>query len=399
MSEKKFSGAPFGSQSARFDVSAVYPAYKKPGQYTQTPYCRAATSELKRRLGPGTYNDDFGDFSITTLQRKASGPGWKRAEETARLTEMPHLLYKETWDKMRFLKQNMGPGRYNLKSFVELLGSKPSSIRGACSTRDVRFKEDQKDCSPGPGSYGKGGNPYALKEERANISRGLMSSGDRKCTSSPNTGCDLGPGSYKLKSSIDETLSHVVSKRGPYDLFSGSRAQPVLYGYLATPKAGDSEPGQYKVKSFTEELENEHKKKHGTFGTMSRYPSVPAERIYYSSLTHCPRPAKSPGPGSYEAKSIFTPTRPLSVPFLCSAKRFDNKASRILFASSNQVGVGRYDLTKPAHHTISGCRSAFLSKSERSLTNSEKDKVLKERIQQKNMAPTNGKFSVVPSTA
>ncbi|XP_053549406.1 lymphocyte expansion molecule [Bombina bombina] len=303
-----------------FDVSAVHPAFKKPGTYTEAPYCRTETSELKRRLGPGMYNDDLGDFSPAAIQKKVSGPGWKRAEETARLKEMPHLLYKETWDRIKLLNQNMGPGRYNIKSFVELMAQKPSSIHGVCSTRNARFKTDQKDCNPGPGSYGKGGNPYSQIEEKAahpTSARGIMDSGTIKHPAPQSTGCDLGPGTYNLKSSIDEVLSHVVGKRGPYDLLSGSRAQPVLYGYFASPKIKESEPGAYKIKSFTEELENEQNKKHGLFGKIPQYPEVPAERIYHSSLAHYPRPANFPGPGSYETKTIFVKkNQSVPLPFL-----------------------------------------------------------------------------------
>ncbi|XP_056388120.1 lymphocyte expansion molecule isoform X4 [Hyla sarda] len=367
MAGKKFTGAPFGCQTARFDVSAVYPELKKPGTYTQVSYCKKATSELgaslaeigvdrkskvqrrlhfcgngtmERRLGPGTYEAGPGDFSPSVLERNASAPGWKRAEETERLTEMPHLLYKETWERNRFLKQNMGPGRYNTKSFVEMMEEKPSSVRGACNTRDARFKEDSKNSNPGPGTYGKGGNPYALIEERASksaSSKGIMDSETSKCRSATSVGSDLGPGTYNMKGSTDETLKHVVGKRGPYDLFTGSRSGPIPYGYFATPN--------------------------------------------------------SPGPGSYETKPLFASVRNSSAPFLTSAKRFDRKSCRILFGSSNPVGVGRYNIEKPARGKTATCfRTSFLSKTGRYLSNFERDKVLQERIQKSHSASSAGKL-------
>ncbi|XP_077132728.1 ciliary microtubule-associated protein 2 isoform X2 [Ranitomeya variabilis] len=351
MAGKKFRGAPFGCQSARFDVSAVYPELKKPGTYTQVSYCKRATSELGRRLGPGSYEAAPGNFSPSVLQRNASAPGWKRAEETERLTEMPHVLYKEAWERNRLLKQNMGPGRYNTKSFVELLEEKPSSVRGVCDTRDVRFKEDKRDCYPGPGSYGKKGNRSALIEERTSKSansKGIMESETSRCGTADSNGCELGPGTYNIKSSTDETFNHIVGKRGPYDLFTGSRSGPILYGHFATPKNYKSEPGQYKVKSFTEELENEQKKKHGKFGKISQYPKVPTERIFCSTLTHWSRPI-------------------------------------------NTVGVGRYNIDKPARGKTATCfRTSFLSKTGRYLSNFERDKVLQERIQ-KSHTPSSAK--------
>ncbi|KAM3915032.1 ciliary microtubule-associated protein 2 [Leptodactylus fuscus] len=382
MAEKKFTGAPFGCRSARFDISAVNPKLKKPGTYTQISYCKKATSELETRLGPGSYEAAPGAFSPSVLERNASAPGWKRAEETERLTEMPHLLYKETWERNRLLKQCMGPGRYNIKSFVDLMEKKPSSVRGVCSTRDVRFKEDKKNKNPGPGTYGVGGNPYALIEERASksaSSKGIMDSETNKIHTKAGIGSDLGPGTYNMKYSVDETLQHVVGKRGPYDVFTGSRSEPIPYGYFATPKNYKSEPGQYKVRSFTEE--NEQKIKHGKFGKMPQYPKHPTERIFCSSLTHWPRPNNSPGPGSYETKPLFSSMRASSAPFLSSAKRFDRKSCRILFGSANPVGVGRYNIDKPARGKTATFRTSFLSKTGRYLSNFERDKVLQERIQ------------------
>ncbi|KAM5149098.1 ciliary microtubule-associated protein 2 [Mantella aurantiaca] len=385
MAEKRFTGAPFGCQSARFDVSSVHPVHKKPGTYTQVAYCRRANSEQGRRLGPGTYEPPPGDFSASVLERKASFPGWKRAEETEKLTEMPHVLYRQTWERNRLMKQLLGPGRYNIKSFTDLMEEKPSSVRGACSTREVRFKENIKDCFPGPGTYGKGGNPYSVIEERATksaSSKGIMDSEASKCNSSANTGSDLGPGTYNVKNSTDEVFKRVVGKRGPYDVFTGLRSQPIPYGYFATPKRTPSEPGQYKVKSFIEELEGEQKMKHGKFGKISQYPKVPTERIFCSSLTHWPRPVDSPGPGSYDTNPLFASVRQSSAPFLTSAKRFEKRSCRLLFGSSNPVGVGRYDINKPPRgKTATSYRTSFLSKTGRYLSNPQRDKVLQERIQ------------------
>ncbi|XP_063795733.1 ciliary microtubule-associated protein 2 isoform X2 [Pseudophryne corroboree] len=386
----------------RFDVSAVYPKFKKPGSYTQVPYCKTATSETARRLGPGTYDPRTGDFNPFVLERVASTPGWKRAEETERLTVMPHVLYKETWERNRLLKQNMGPGRYNINSFLELTEKKPASLRGVCGTKDVRFKDDIKNCTPGPGTYGKAGNPYTLIEERASksaSSKVIMDSETIKCSSESSNECVPGPGAYNLKCSIDETLKHVVGKRGPYDLFSGSRSQNILYGHFATPQCYQKELGYCDAKSFIEVLESDQKKKHGKFGKIHRFPKVPTDRIFYSSLAHCPRPLNSPGPGSYDVKPVFASVRQSSAPFLTSAKRFDRKSCRVLFGSDSPVGVGRYDINKPTSGKTATCyRSAFLSKTGRSSSDQEKEKALKERTQRSHStlpiqpleAPANG---------
>uniref|UniRef100_A0A8C5R9G4 Uncharacterized protein n=1 Tax=Leptobrachium leishanense TaxID=445787 RepID=A0A8C5R9G4_9ANUR len=372
------------TNESRFDISSIHPESKKPGSYTQVPYCRRANSEQASRLGPGSYEPAPGNFSPTVLQRKASGPGWKRELETKRLSQMPHFLFKETQERNRLLKQSLGPGSYNIKSFSELLEEKPSSERGVCSTRDVRFKDSQKVCYPGPGTYGI---PHRLIEDRATKSasnKGLMEGGTAIRQVPKTAGSGLGPGTYKVESCIDETLEKVVGKRGPYDLFSGSRDQPV-YGHIGSQVKMESEPGQYKMKSFTEEWESEHKKKRGFLGRIAQYPNVSAERLCCSSLVHCPRPANSPGPGYYDVKSSFPQKTGSNVAFLCSAKRFERKSCRLLSGSAHPVGVGRYDITKELHGKTTTCyMMPFLSKTGRYFATPMRGAVLQERIRYKN---------------
>lgn len=41
-------------------------------------------------------------------------------------------------------------------------------------------------------------------------------------------------------------------------------------------------------KSFVEELNSPHNKKHGVFSKLSRYPTTPTEKIYWCTLSQCP---------------------------------------------------------------------------------------------------------------
>ncbi|CAB1324165.1 unnamed protein product [Coregonus sp. 'balchen'] len=186
MAEKKFKGAPFGTQTSRFDVSAVHPANKR-----------------ERRLGPGSYDAaGRGDFSERSVAERAKGPGWQRAQETARLAAIPHLLYREAWENKRFLKTKVGPGTYRTADFIEELQKKPGSIRGVCDSREERFRKAQS-WTPGPGCYGKGGVPWAALEEKRSGTEALLASGS--------------------------------SRRGAYDLFTGPRDKPITARYFATP--------------------------------------------------------------------------------------------------------------------------------------------------------------------
>ncbi|KAM8930610.1 ciliary microtubule-associated protein 2-like [Pelodytes ibericus] len=199
---------------------------------------------------------------------------------------------------------------------------------------------------PGPGTYGKHGNPFTLLEERATKSasiKGIMETDTVIRKPLQNIGSGLSPGPYTLKSHIDEFLKLMVGKRGPYDLFSRPRDEPIPFGHF---EKNESKPGAYKLKSFIKDLESEQIKKHGTFGKIAQYPRVPTERICCSSLVHCPRPP-----------------RQSTVPFSSSAKRFDRKACRLLFGNTNPVGVSRYDITKEILDKTATCnRSSFLEK-------------------------------------
>ncbi|RUS78373.1 hypothetical protein EGW08_013866 [Elysia chlorotica] len=64
MAEKRFRGAPFGTQTARFDVTGVHPNTKIPGTFTQIPYDKPSTMELKHQ--------SVGQNGTSTVQLKIS---------------------------------------------------------------------------------------------------------------------------------------------------------------------------------------------------------------------------------------------------------------------------------------------------------------------------------------
>uniref|UniRef100_A0A452HVG0 Uncharacterized protein n=1 Tax=Gopherus agassizii TaxID=38772 RepID=A0A452HVG0_9SAUR len=364
----------FTSSSARFDVTAVYPKCKKPGTYTQAPYCKQVSSEL---LGPGTYNIDHGSFSSSVLQEKASNSGWAKAQEAARLTQMPHFNFKET-----LKKKKLGPGTYNIKDFLQ--ETRPSSIRGVCDTGEERFRDFIRDCHPGPGTYGKNGNPYALideKERRSANSQGIMDSKTEKSVL-PTAGSGLGPGTYNLKNSTDEVLKRVVSNRGPYDTFTGDRSKPIICGHYAVEKKC-IELGPSNVKSFVEELDTKDRKKKGVFSTLARNPGCPTERIFWATLSQCPRATYAVGPGSHDPKPVKRSEYFNQPPFWSSAKRVDRKAYQpcLTFFFQNPVGVGRYDITKQEKcEWNTRYQSLYQCETHRYLNNLERDVYLLQRI-------------------
>jgi len=401
MAEKNFKGAPFGTQTARFDISGVHPKNKMPGTFTQTPYCRKATSSVSTQLGPGKYDVEYGGFSEKSVTERALGPGWSRAYEVSKMAAMPHLLHKEQWDMKRMLKRKLGPGSYEIKDFLQTSDEKPRSTHGIIQTRDSRFKEDKVLSDiPGPGTYGKGGIPHAAVEEKERKSAstvGLLQAGSG-ARGLPSVGSNLGPGNYNFESFTEQMKKKVTSLRGPYDLYSGDRNKPITVGHYAAPTHSNLGPGQYDIKSFLDELTTEHKCRTGRFNKMEQYPGKPNERIYAFTLSQNPRKSAEPGPGQYNPSdpNVKPPSQATKSPgFLSSAQRSDKMATKFFTGNFNPVGPGRYDIQKwnEAQHR-NGHGSVFKSKTQK--PDASRENFLQERIREKDMRVTDRVFMVPP---
>ena len=64
------------------------------------------------------------------------------------------------------------------------------------------------------------------KAHQAASTVGMLEAGGTNLRQLPTTGSDLTPGQYCHASPIQELLNKTVSKRGPYDLFTGERNKP-----------------------------------------------------------------------------------------------------------------------------------------------------------------------------
>ncbi|KAB0402532.1 hypothetical protein E2I00_002565, partial [Balaenoptera physalus] len=116
----------------RFDVSAVYPNQKKFSTFTEATYSRVYSVDVSH-TGPGTYGCKDTCFSIKKLKKEV-GTGWAKAQEAPRLTQLPHFQYWAIMKEKRQQKEELGPGSYNSKDFLEELQEKPGS------SGEVRFR-------------------------------------------------------------------------------------------------------------------------------------------------------------------------------------------------------------------------------------------------------------------
>jgi len=403
MAEKKYRGAPFGVQTARFDVSSAHPDRKLPGSFVQAPYHKQTLDDYERSRGPGKYRANTGDFTAEPVATRARGPGWQRALEMELFAQTPHLLYKEDWEKKQLQKRSLGPGTYTLPDSFSASERRPTSTRGILATRDTRFKGDNRNLPP-PGSYGEGGIPQSAIEEKAKISPGNIGLLDNsgRVKGKPE-GSGLAPGTYATpNSSIDLLLDKVVSLRGPYDSFSADRAAPISTGHRAASKSAYTGDGKAYTDHFMDKFSNNHRKKHGKFGKISQYPGHPTERIVLSDPVLCYKDPNAPGPGYHNPTKIEEAPTGSHIqnapPFLTSATRENKKTTQWFNRNFNAVGVGRYDVTKygDAQHK-NGCGSSFMSKSQK--PDEQTYKLLCQRVRPRNVRLDTKRFLVSPVKA
>lgn len=396
MAAKNYKGAPFGTQTARFDVAGIHPQSKTPGTITQVPYLKHKQQNKYQKwtgLSPGCYNIDVRDsFNKKVVKLKSSGPGWERQYKVAQLAKMPHLLHRLEAKRRQERTRRLGPGTYNHTDFVGKNNKKIRSLRGICDTRAKRFVTKDEEV-PGPGTYGLGGVPSAAMERRyaqSSSTIGMLDSGKTVSREVPLVGCELAPTRYNKTTFTEEILNKVVSRRGPYDLFTGSRSKPIITGHLAViPASSTLGPGSQEIPSFCDEWNTEHKQSVGKFSKLHveathAHSKTAGERIYCCTLSQCPRQTKEPAPGTYSPKvfsiNVIDPTSGAPA-FGTSASRYRQEIQSV------NVGAGRYNITTTGSCTskkTNPSKSVFKSTTQR-FESDDRKMYLKERIRTKDM--------------
>jgi hypothetical protein len=217
----------------------------------------------------------------------------------------------------------LGPGYYDI---VEK--EKITSRRGMLNALSERFSNDYGNNNPGPGDYGI---PDSKLEEKRKNKPGKVALFERSKQerSLPSVGCEVPPGTYNHKNSIDELLKKKVSTRGPYDVFSESRSGPVKWGYFAEDIDKNLGPGQYPISSFTNDLKSRSKEKYGKFGKIAQYPNLNGDRLSVNHTGLKPRNPNWPGPGHYSIPEKLTSEMNKNPPpFNSTSKRSDKRSQK-----------------------------------------------------------------------
>ncbi|CAF0950222.1 unnamed protein product [Rotaria sp. Silwood1] len=347
-------------------------------------------------VAPGSYDLlQYGDFSDKNVQKRREGPNWQQAIYTEQMAKIPHSSFKETYEKRKEDERRVGPGTYSIDDFLTEADRRPRCIRGALNQLTSRFPKEQEDRAPPPGAYGIPDEKVVEKhwQQGSNIPSFEWNQGPRTL---PLEGSKIGPGTYNLKSSIDELINKRVSEKGPYQLFTISRSAPIITGHYAVLDTWDLSP-DFPSKdypnsiSFTRELEKNKKK--GAFSKLDRFQKKPTDRLAIEHPGLEPKNVDFPGPGAYVV------TRPWEqndfhakkVSFNATSSRND-KRSFTHTGAHHSVGVGRYNLLGPVRdETIADKRKrpkrrniGFLSTTTR-FASADGESLLNERLKPQNL--------------
>ncbi|CAF1607811.1 unnamed protein product [Didymodactylos carnosus] len=278
-------------QSPRFKPIGIHPELFTRTQIHSNP-----------SVGPGTYDlVQYGDFSDKNVQKNAEGPNWEQAFYTEKMAKIPHSNFKATYESRKEEERRIGPGAYEIKDFLIEADERPQCSRGLLDQLTERFPKDSSDRAPPPGAYGIPDQKIVEKkwQQGSKIPSFQWRQGDRTL---PLEGSDMGPGTYNIKSSIDDLINKRVSEKGPYQLFSVSRSAPINTGHYAVLDRWDLRadfPSLDYPESISslEQLKHYSQAKHGLFSKLSRFQKKPTNRLAIEHPGLEPKNVDFPGPG------------------------------------------------------------------------------------------------------
>ncbi|XP_014668078.1 PREDICTED: uncharacterized protein C1orf177-like isoform X2 [Priapulus caudatus] len=199
MAVKRFRGAPFGVQTARFDVTAIHPTNKVPGTFIQVSYDKRSTT-TQNIPGPGTYGK--AGIPSTLLEEKAM-----RSASTVGLLDAG----SSTPRTLPGVGSDLGPGTYSSQCFIGRLAKQVTSLRGPY---DIYTGERDKPLTTG--HYAK------------------------------NLAGNLGPGHYELNSFLEEWHSSQNSHKGTFskvEQYQRSPSERIYFSCLSQCPRNETEPG------------------------------------------------------------------------------------------------------------------------------------------------------------
>ncbi|KAF5284235.1 hypothetical protein FQR65_LT00235 [Abscondita terminalis] len=324
--------APFGIRTKRFHNVGFHPGLDTTGIAIRKPY----------NLAPGEY--DVKPYECGYKKYLVSGSCWKRKADMEEYSRTLGFRNTTLLEQRRYRESLAGPGAYNVP---EGGPQRSSCFKDVGFGKEKRFRAVTKSDYPPPGTYAKGIKKLIDHHRHKQVTPvpafewdGFV---DRFKSAEPPWKKPPTWYSPVDTTSISATLRKLVSKRGPYDLFTGPRDDTNIKNHFG--KSTFSGPLTYFFlwpNDFELLLRHPRNKNKGKFFKSSRFGTK--------------EDSDTPGPASYDVDKKRGIEEAM-YSFGTSAKHARPKTDWTI-----RPGVGRYNLDTPVHAKTSRASWVFKTK-------------------------------------
>ncbi|XP_017782104.1 PREDICTED: lymphocyte expansion molecule-like [Nicrophorus vespilloides] len=325
----------FNIGTARFVPIGFHPQLDKNGTVLRKTY----------NLGPGMYEPQE---MPCTFKSKRTVSMWKRQTDCEEFSKQLGFRNASILETREFMAKHLGPGSHEICELPRY----ESPCLNQSFGKQKKFKIFE-DLNPPPGSYN-----YEPAKHFFNESPTILNRQTRfRDTTKP---WNLASNRYKVKEL--HISDKVVSKRGPYDLFTGPRDPANIFNKFSPPKRCTPDKFYNWPTDLEYVLHHEHKSRYGCFLKAPKFPPKPTVRMMLADLSTCYKDPDAPGPASYYIKGKGIISKPPSkYPFDSGTRGKSGLDWRI------QPGPGRY--TPKTHRKCGATKcgtSVFKSRTQRS---------------------------------
>ncbi|KRT79409.1 hypothetical protein AMK59_8469 [Oryctes borbonicus] len=341
--------APFGVQTKRFAPIGYHP------KLDSTGLLRAH----KTKLSPCDYYPKEYECQYKKVNKAVSV--WKRKADCEQFAENLGFRNHALLEQRKYYKAVGGPGSYDISE--DIYKKKSHSVR-----KDVNFGNEVKffhisDYTPAPGTYTGNILNSCLIKRQLTSKPPFEWDGFVDRFKTPSKSWSKPPNLYNPKDvgSIEALLNRVVSKKGPYNLFTGPRDSTTIKNHFAPPKRCTPDKYYTWPNGLDYLLHHPSKRRCGSYLKDARFRKKPTVRMLIDDLATCYRNPHDPSPATYDTKfDSITKLEPTMHPFNDSVPIVRKGVKWTI-----TPGPGRYNVSLPKCKKVKAQSWVFKSKTGR----------------------------------
>ncbi|KAG5887083.1 hypothetical protein JTB14_018253 [Gonioctena quinquepunctata] len=278
--------APFGTATRRFSKIGFHPELDVSG----------AMKRQITKAGPGTYNPKYPEC------KSKKGICWKTKVETELFSKFLDYRNANILYERELYKTLRGPGTHEIGDNLDI---HLSDLGNNGFGTGERFKVHDIDNIPPPNTYFRNLKNISsmTRKQFSNVPTFEWDGFSDRFKAPPTR--TLAPNRYhpRDKKGMDAITQKVVSLRGPYDLFTGSRDSPMKNHF---GKSVHKVREYFFVDKSTVEILLQHpsKSKTGKFLKGARFTKKPTVRHMLNDISMCYRNPDDPGPAHYDLSAL-----------------------------------------------------------------------------------------------